>query len=237
MLSMNRMVAFLALALAATWSLVGCDTAKTHTGPAPAQSGTVAVRKTISFDQLDLGKTPPGFTAALTGGGGPVSWIVQEDSTAPSGKRVLAQTSSDATDYRFPLCLYDGITAKDVEVSVQFKSVSGKVDQAAGVIVRCKDRNNYYVVRANALEDNVRLYKVVGGRRSEIAGINTKVSPGQWHGLKLTAKGTHFVVAFGDKWFEADDGTFQDPGKAGLWTKADSVTYFDDLKIENYDGR
>ncbi|MBI5725990.1 MAG: hypothetical protein HZA50_18670 [Planctomycetes bacterium] len=224
-------------ALAAAWGIAGCDNAKTHTGPPPARSGNPGSEKVIGFSQFDIGKTPPGFAAALTGGGGAASWVVQEDPTAPSGKRILAQTSGDTTDYRFPICVYDGVSARDVEASVQFKSVSGKVDEAGGVIVRYRDKDNYYVVRANALEDNVRLYKVANGRRSEITGITTKVSPNLWHKLALSAKGTHFVVSFDDKWFEADDGTFQDAGKVGLWTKADSVTYFDNLKIESYDGR
>jgi hypothetical protein len=223
-------------ALVAAWGVVGCDNARPHSGPAPEHSPKPGSERLVGFSEFELGEAPPGFAVALTGGG-PVSWIVQEDSTAPSGKRVLAQTSTDTTDNRFPVCVYEGVSAKDVEASVQFKSASGTVDQAAGVIVRYKDKDNYYVARANALEDNVRFYKVEGGRRSQLAGISTKVTPGQWHELKLTAKGTHFVVAFGDKWFQADDSTFHDAGKVGLWTKADSVTCFDNLKIESYDGR
>ena len=149
---------------------------------------------------------------------------------------MLAQTSTDTTDYRFPLCIYDQLTAKDVTLSVRFKAVSGKVDQAAGLVARFRDKDNYYIVRANALEDNVRLYKVVGGSRKQFAGTKAKVSSGEWHALKLAVKGKHFQVFFDDKLlFEADDDTFKDVGKVGLWTKADSVTYFDDLKIERYD--
>jgi hypothetical protein len=102
---------------------------------------------TLNFDTLETGKPPAGFSTALTGGGGPVSWIVQEDSTAPSSDKVLAQTSSDTTDFRFPLCVYESLTAKDVEVSVKFKPVSGKVDQAAGIVWRYQDKDNYYIVR------------------------------------------------------------------------------------------
>jgi hypothetical protein len=222
----------------AAWNVAGCDNAKTHTGSAPAQTGQIAAEKAITFGSFDTGKTPAGFTVALTGGGGAVSWIVQEDPSAPSGKgKVLAQASSDTTDYRFPVCVYDGLAARDVEVSARFKAVSGRVDEAAGLIVRFKDKDNYYVARANALEDNVRLYKVENGSRSEITGISTKVSPGAWHTFRLSVQGTHFVVSFEDKWFEADDATFQAAGKAGLWTKADSVTWFDDLKVESHDAR
>ncbi len=216
--------------------VAGCHRAKSHTGPAPAQAGTPGSERLIGFSQFEVGKTPPGFTVALTGGGGPAVWTVQEDSTAPSGGKVLVQTTKDTTDYRFPVCAYDGVSTKDVEASVQFKSVSGTRDQAGGVIVRYQDKDNYYVARANALEDNVRFYKVVNGRRSGITGINTKVAPNLWHKLTLSAKGTHFIISFDDKWFEADDGRFQEAGKVGLWTKADSVTYFDNLKIETYDG-
>jgi len=164
--------------------------------------------------------------------------VIQEDPTAPSGGKVLAQTSTDKTDYRFPLCVYDKFTAKDVEVSVKFKAVSGKVDQAAGLVARFRDKDNYYITRANALESNVRLYKVVGGSRKQFAGKQMNVSSGEWHTLKLAVKGKHFAVSFDDKLlFEADDDTFTEAGKVGLWTKADSVTYFDDLKIEGDDAQ
>src|SRR5262245_244884 len=166
---------------------------------------------TLDFGKFETGKHPAGFSTALTGGGGPVSWIIQEDSTAPNGGKVLAQTSTDKTDYRFPLCVYDTFTAKDVEVSVKFKAVSGKVDQAAGLVARFQDKDNYYITRANALESNVRLYKVVGGSRKQFAGVKAKVSSGEWHTLKLEVKGKHFEVSFDDKLlFEADDDTFKD---------------------------
>jgi hypothetical protein len=191
---------------------------------------------TYDFEKDAAGKTPDGFTTALTGAGGPAIWTVREEAGAPSGKQVLAQTSAEETDGRFPLCLSDRFSAKDGSVSVKFKPVSGKIDQAGGVVFRYKDKDNYYIARANALEDNVRLYKVVGGNRRQFANANAKVAAGQWHSLKLEVKGKHFKVAFDDKpLFEADDDTFKDAGKAGLWTKADSVTLFDDLVLENAD--
>jgi len=197
---------------------------------------TPATQITIDFATSEVGKLPVDFSSALTGSGGPVMWVVKDDVSAPSGGKVLAQTSIDKTDYRFPLCVYDKFTATDVEVSVKFKAVSGKVDQAAGLVARFRDKDNYYITRANALENNVRLYKVVGGSRKQFAGTKMKVSSGEWHTLKLEVKGKHFEVFFDDKLlFEADDDTFKGAGKVGLWTKADSVTYFDDLKIESYD--
>lgn len=145
---------------------------------------------------------------------------------------MLAQASADQTDYRFPVCVYDKFTAKDVEVSVKFKAVSGAVDQAAGLVARFKDKDNYYVVRANALEDNVRLYKVVGGSRKQLAEANVNVPHGDWHSLTLTIKRRHMEVRFDGKvLFLAQDETFKEGGKMGLWTKADSATYFDDLRM------
>jgi len=197
---------------------------------------TPATQITIDFATSEVGKLPVDFSSALTGSGGPVMWVVKDDVSAPSGGKVLAQTSIDKTDYRFSLCVYHKFTATDVGVSVKFKAVSGKVDQAAGLVARFRDKDNYYITRANALESNVRLYKVVGGSRKQFAGVKAKVSSGEWHTLKLEVKGKHFEVSFDDKLlFEADDDTFKDAGKVGLWTKADSVTYFDDLKIESYD--
>jgi hypothetical protein len=125
-----------------------------------------------------------------------------------------------------------------VEASVRFKAVSGKVDQAGGLVVRFKDKDNYYLVRANALEDNVRLYKVEGGDRKQFAGAATKVSPGEWHALTLSVKGSHFQVFFDDRpLFEADDTTFKDGGSAAVWTKADSVTQFDDFTVKCFDAK
>jgi hypothetical protein len=187
----------------------------------------------LDFDAGAVGTLPTGFSSAVTGGGGPASWIVIEDVTAPSGGKVLAQTSTDKTSFRFPLCVYDGFAAPDVTVSARFKPVSGTVDQAAGLVARYRDKDNYYVVRANALENNVRLYRVERGNRKQFAGAHVKVPTGEWQALTLEVKGTHFRVFFNDLLlFEADDGTFKNAGKVGLWTKADSVTYFDDLRVK-----
>ena len=192
----------------------------------------------LHFDTAVVETTPADFSTALTGGGGPVAWVIKDDPTAPSAGKVLAQTSTDTTNDRFPLCIYEQLTVKDVEVAVQFKAVAGKVDQAAGLMARFKDKDNYYITRANALENNVRLYKVVKGARKQFAGANVQVSSGDWHRLKLAVQGTRFKVFFDEKLvFEATDATFKVAGKVGLWTKADSVTYFDNLSIMSHDTR
>lgn len=181
---------------------------------------------------IDLTAQGPGeFAFARTGKGDPGRWEVQEDSSA-SGQRVLAQVSNDPTDYRFPLAIYQRINAANLEATVRFKSVAGRVDRAAGLVVRFSDQDNYYVVRANALEDNVNLYRVVNGNRREIAGVSVPVSSGVWHTLGLKAEGDRFVVSFDGKvLFTAPDRTFAGPGKVGIWTKADSVTRFDALVV------
>jgi len=198
--------------------------------PAPAQkAGATFV---YNFDLARRGQLPPKFHQALTGGGGPVKWVVQKDPSAPSPPNVLAQISADRTDYRFPLAIADEGSFRDLELSVKFKAVSGDIDRAGGLVFRLKDANNYYVVRANALEDNFNLYHVVKGTRRQIKGSRLKVSSGEWHELRVEAVGDKLTCYFdGDKKIEATDGTFKDSGKVGLWTKADSVTAFDDFKV------
>ena len=168
----------------------------------------------------------------LTGGGKQPKWaIIRAD-----GKWGVAETTRDTTDYRFPLCVIDGAAyAKltDLDVSVRIRPTEGSVDQAGGLAVRVKDARNYYVVRANALEDNVRLYVVIDGDRKQFAAINRKVLPKQWHSLRLRAVGDHFTVYFDDaQLFEATDQRLRGAGGVALWSKADSVTEFTDLIID-----
>ena len=195
-------------------------------------SPTTGVAQSISFAEAEIGKLPKDFETALTGKGPPGRWEVVGDTTADGGK-ALAQVSTDATDYRFPLLIRTASVPADVEATIRFKAVSGKVDQAGGVAVRLLDHNNYYVVRANALENNVRLYGVVAGRREQFAGTNAKVTVGEWHTLSLRARGNQFTVSYdGKELFAAKDDRFGSPGKVALWTKADSITRFDRLEIK-----
>jgi hypothetical protein len=199
-----------------------------------AGGALAAGRVAIDFDTMESGRPPAGFTTAATASNARVIWLIEEDPSAPHGGKVLAQESTDATFYRFPLCIYQGLVAQDVDVSVKLKPVSGKVDQAGGIVVRLLDPDNYYVVRADAIENNVRLYRVVGGKRTLLAGAELRVAAGEWHTLRIAVKGHHFRVwGDGRAVFEADDATFQQAGKVGLWTKADSVIHFDELAIES----
>jgi hypothetical protein len=187
----------------------------------------------VSFENSKIGATPDGWTSTLTGSGDP-KWTVESDRTAPSKLTVLRQ-SGRAT---YPLILKNDTSIKDGFVEVKFKAVAGSEDRAAGIVWRAKDANNYYVVRANALEDNVVLYKTVNGTRSSLDivgrkggyGVNTTVPSDTWHTLRIDFKDSRFSVSFNGKHlFEVEDSTFTEAGKVGLWTKADSVTLFDEV--------
>ncbi len=190
--------------------------------------------KKWNFDNDAEAKPPAGFSFARTGQGSEGQWVVRKDDSAPSKPNVLAQTSQDKTDYRFPLAIAEGASYKDLALSVKFKTISGSVDQGAGLVFRLQDKENYYVVRANALEDNFRLYHVVKGRRIQFAGANFKVTPQAWHEMRVEARGNEFRCYYdGQLKITAQDSAFQDKGKIGLWTKADSVIYFDDLTVDD----
>jgi hypothetical protein len=185
----------------------------------------------IETSAMQPGGEPENFTFGRTGQGEGGKWTVVADPTAANG-RAIAQMSKDRTDYRFPLAVYKPYSGKNLEISVRFKPVAGTVDEAGGIAVRLLTPDDYYIARANALEDNVRFYRVVKGRREQIASANAKVSANQWHTLALKAEGDRFTVSFdGKALLSAQDKTFPDAGKVALWTKADSVTYFDTIAI------
>ena len=186
---------------------------------------STALAETINFDDAKPGEAPAGWTATKTGRGEP-KWTVEKDDSAPSKPNVLKQ-SGEAT---FPVALKDDTSLKVGFVEVKFKPVSGKEDQAGGVIWRAKDADNYYIARANALEDNVTIYHTIKGKRVSFKNTNTKVASGVWHTLRVDFAGNRFTVTFdGKKVIEATDDSFADAGKVGVWTKADSVTLFDDF--------
>jgi hypothetical protein len=194
------------------------------------------VMTTTDFDSDRAGAPPKGWTLTMTGRGSP-KWTVERDDTALSKGQVLKQ-SGTAT---FPLALKDGTSIKDGFVEVKFKPTSGSVDRAGGVVWRAKDANNYYVVRANALEDNVVLYKTVDGARNSLDivgrkggyGVKIAVPANQWHTLRVAFSGARFKVTFnGRPLFEVEDATFAGPGMVGLWTKADSVTSFSEFSCD-----
>jgi hypothetical protein len=196
-------------------------------------------RHVINFDHDRIGPLPPDWESSITRGGDAPIWRVIADRTAPSPPNILAQLSTDRTAGRFPLAVYQAVTFRDGEVSVRFKPVSGVIDQAAGLVWRYNDRDNYYIVRANALENNVVLYKVEHGERTSLAprglpsrsyGVKHQVPKMTWSELKVSFTDTLATVYLNnERLFDVDDATFSSAGRIGLWTKADSVTWFDDF--------
>jgi len=175
----------------------------------------------------------------MTHAGGAPKWEIVRDDSAPHPPLVLAQVSRDPTAGRFPLVIWDRASLRNGEVSVAFKPVDGSIDRAAGIIWRYRDPNNYYIVRANALENNVVFYKVENGTRLSIApkglpsrayGVKHEISSGRWSTLRVVFKDNLFTVFLnGERLFDAEDQTLTEAGKVGLWTKADSLTYFVDF--------
>ena len=186
---------------------------------------TLAAPEIINFDTAAVGQPPAGWTATKTGSGD-AKWTIEKDDTAPSKPNVLKQ-SGVAT---YPVCFKNDTNVRDGFVEVKFKPISGKEDRAGGVVWRLKDANNYYIARANALEDNVTIYHTINGRRTEKKRTNMKVTSNVWHTLRADFSDNHFIVTYdGKRAIEWDDNTFKDAGKVGVWTKADSVTLFDDF--------
>jgi hypothetical protein len=180
----------------------------------------------MTFDNIAAGTLPNGWVAGVTGPGAP-SWAVMPVKDAFSQPNVLAQTGEG----KYPFCVDGSSSLKNGFVEVRFMPVSGKEDQAGGVVWRFKDKDNYYIARANALEDNVTIYRTVEGKRIAFKSVDMKVAGGAWHSLKVEFTGNHFVVIFdGRKALDAADAAFSGSGAVGVWTKADSVTYFDDFK-------
>jgi hypothetical protein len=182
--------------------------------------------ETVNFDDAPAGRPPAGWVLTKTGQGSP-RWTVEKDATAPSPPNVLKQ-SGEAT---YPIALREGTALKDGFVEVQFKAVAGKEDQAGGVIWRARDAANYYVARANALEDNVTIYHTIDGKRTEKKRMKMKVASNQWHRLRVEFRASQFRVSLdGQPALDWSDETFPGAGMVGLWTKADSVTLFDDFR-------
>jgi hypothetical protein len=193
----------------------------------------------FTFDGEAPGRPPAGFVFTVSANDTPGVWVVRDDD-APGHGRVLVQTSADGRGSRFPMAVVEGVVAADVDVSVKLKPMAGREDRAGGLVWRYQDPANYYVVRVNALEGNVVLYKVADGRRVDLPlkgegrtyGKKAVVPTGQWGGLRVVAAGPRFEVSWnGTRLFDVEDATFAQPGRVGLWTKADSVTAFDDLTV------
>ena len=186
------------------------------------------------FEGLKSDAPLQGLSFVRAGKGPLGNWVIQEALDAPSGTHVLAQLNDDRTDYRFPMAISDGPLLRNVQLSVSCKFISGKIDQAGGLVFRYRDENNYTVVRANALEQDIQLFKVVDGSRASFARWKGPVTAGVWHHLRVTVRRHRFTIYWdGQQVLESHDKAAPRAGLSGLWTKADSVTFFDDFEIES----
>ena len=188
-------------------------------------AASAAFAETINFDSDSPGALPAGWEQGVTGKGAP-RWAVKADASAPSKPNVLEQSGSGT----FPWCVLRKTSVENGFVEVRFKPMSGSEDQAGGIIWRWQDGNNYYVARANALENNVSLYHTTHGRRNTLKYVDAPVAKNAWHTLRVEFSGKRIKVALdGKTYIEQEDAHMTGAGAVGLWTKADSVTAFDDF--------
>lgn len=219
-----------------TLVLIGLVSGACGKGEQGASSPSIPVTpagdwRTWNFDQTPTGQLPSGVTIQKTGGGTLPKWEMLADPTAPSPPNVLAQHSKENSGEHFNLAVVEDSDYQDLELEVKFKAVEGTEDQGGGLIWRYQDPDNYYIARANPLEDNFRIYRVVQGVRKQLKGAYIKVISGAWHAMRIVAKSDQMECFYdGTKYLAVRDPTFK-RGKIGLWTKADAVSYFDELRV------
>jgi hypothetical protein len=184
----------------------------------------------FTFDDTAIGQLPPGWTEAKTGEGEGSVWKVVSYMANGRANHALAQTSSAGPNAMFNLCVRSDAKYGDVEMRVRLKPVSGQNDQGGGLVWRYQDAKNYYVARWNPLENNFRLYHVIGGQRTQLASADVTATPGEWHTVRGTCRRDHLQCHLDGKLLlDVHDSTIPSPGAVGLWTKADAVTWFDDF--------
>jgi hypothetical protein len=189
-----------------------------------------------NFDSNTLG-IPKGWRTDETGSAGtPADWELEHDSTIPDKQNVVTLSKNNNHGNTFNLLLAEETNYKDLEMSVKLKAVSGKEDQGGGPIWRAIDSENYYICRWNPLEDNFRLYVVKDGRRKQLASATVRADSNAWHEIEIEHEGSKITAEFDDKkLIEIEDETFRDAGMVGLWTKADAVTKFCNIRVEAED--
>jgi hypothetical protein len=170
-------------------------------------------------------------TQGITGAGRAAQWEAVRDPVALGGW-ALSEIGGDATDLRFPLCISEQTVARDVDATLRFKPVGGRHARAAGLVLRAQSANDYYVVRADALEGRIQLYRMQRGRRALVAGADAEVASDRWHALRVILKGASFEISLDDKpVLKAADASLPVAGTVGVWSQADSVIRFGSLVV------
>ncbi len=207
---------------------IGAKNISSNPKEIPTAVLTQMAERSFNFDNDEIGKIPSGWTGYFTGKGKSGRWEIIND----YDNRVLAQTSKENFGYHFDVIVNDQLSYTDLELTLKFKGVEGDEDQGGGPVWRFQDATNYYVARANPLENNYRVYKVIDGNRIMLKSIDIEVNTGQWYDIKIIMKGNNIECHLdGRLLLSTLDSSFPRAGKIGVWTKADAVTYFDNLKI------
>jgi hypothetical protein len=195
----------------------------------------------INFDHAALGKTPSEWTVLATDRGVSAHWEIRRDPSAPTQPYVFAQVSGDPRQDGFSLAILNTVSLRDGDISVRLKPVSGREEQGGGLVFRYRDEKNFYVVRADARDDEVAVYRVENGRSipirprgapASVTGVKHDLRPNVWSILKVSVRGGRFQVYVNHRRIlQAEDSNSSVAGKVGLATRADSVTYFDDFRV------
>lgn len=189
--------------------------------------------KPITFAKEHLGKLPPHWTVAKTGAGEGSAWKVVAETSAPGKTGHALMQTAKSPNAVYNLCIRDGSKLQDGEISVKLKTLHGELDQGGGLVWRYKDANNYYITRYNPLERNFRVYRVVDGKRSQLATKEDVELPSdKWFTVAVKQHGQNIECTLnGAHQLKVEDKTFTESGQVGLWTKADAQTLFDELLI------
>jgi hypothetical protein len=203
-------------------------------GVVVAQAETASPALVWNFDREQPGARPGEFSVGtLFDGRTAGDWQVLATDRAKSPPQVLAQLMAKGAEHAYKITLVTGVVASDLNLEVSFLPIQGQADMGGGLIWHATDDRNYYLARANPLEQNIRVYRVVKGIRHQLENFDQTINVKQWHTLRITHQGCRMIIFYDDKQvFDLCDKTFQ-AGMIGLWTKSDAVTYFDDLRLQH----
>jgi hypothetical protein len=202
-------------------------------GATVALAAHQVLAESLNFQDAKTGALPQGWTSAKTGKGEGSVWKIAEDKTSADGGKALAQISAEGPGPLFNLCIANDTKLQDGELTVQVKAVSGKIDQGGGPVWRLRDADNYYIARINPLESNFRVYKVIDGKRTQLATAPVETKAGQWHTIRIVQRGQQIQCYLDGKLhLDVKDDALTEAGKIGLWTKADAQTRFAGIQVK-----